>query len=405
MNAHRACLLLVIATTAQAQDVHWHGYLDLRATVPGDQRSFLDGGEGRLRRGGGDARVEAAGLVLVGSAQWTPALLASATLQVQDAGDHGAELIEARLRWRPVSTARGRGWLQAGMFFPPVSLENDGIGWSSRWTLTSSAINTWVGEELRTVGVAGGYEWRGDHDTLEASVAVFGRNDPAGEILSARGWALTDVMCGLGCRLREPDVLAAFSGESLPRRYDPYREVDDRAGWHASLEWTSARFGRVALTRYDNNADGSTFQQQGPSRVFTWDTSFWALGAQAQLGDTTLVAQAMLGDTYFAPSPFFASETEYASAYALLGRDFGRWRPALRVDWFHARDEVIVGGGEGNAEHGHALTLALNFRPRPWLRLTGEVLRIDGRRRQPDLPVASRDLGDTQLQLNARLLF
>lgn len=50
------------------------------------------------------------------------------------------------------------------------------------------------------------------------------------------------------------------------------------------------------------------------------------------------------------------------------------------------------------------LTLALNWRPREWLRLTGEVLRIDGARTIPEQPVA-QDLDDTQIQLNARFLF
>jgi hypothetical protein len=394
---------MTIGFAAHAQDIHWHGFVDLRAIDASGEPGFLDGGEGRLRRGD-QTRIEAASATLAGSWQVTPALLAFADLQVQNAGSNGVEIVEAYLRWRPVSTTRGRGWLQAGAFFPPVSYENDAIGWSSRWTLTSSAINTWIGEELRTIGVQGGYEWRGERGTLEASAALFGRNDPAGEILFARGWALTDAMCGIGCRLREPDVVALTQDEALPRRYDPYREIDDRVGWHAALEWRTPAWGRLRLARYDNNADGSTSERQGHSEIFTWDTRFWALAAQTEVGDVALIAQAMQGDTYFAPSPFFLSETEYASAFLLAGRTRGDWRPALRLDWFHTREEVLT-GGEGSAEHGRAVTFALNWRPRPWLRLTGEVLRVDGRRSQPGFPVPSRDLGATQVQLNARLLF
>jgi hypothetical protein len=393
-----------LVSQANAQSVKWHGYFDMRAVHAGDQRSFLDGGEGRLRYGAGDTLVGGSA-TLAGTAQLTPELLASAGLQVQDVGGNGVEVIDAWLRWRPVSTTPGRGWLQVGAFFPPVSMENDAIGWSSRYTLTSSAINTWVGEELRSIGVQGGYEWRGESNTLELSAALFGWNDPAGEILFARGWALTDAMCGIGCRLREPDAVAVSQGEQLPRRYRPYREIDHRVGWHASLEWKSPRLGRVMFTRYDNNADGSTFEQQGRSEIYTWDTRFWSLGAQTDVGDVSLVVQGMLGDTYFAPSPFFLSETEYASAFLLAGWNTGQWRPAVRLDWFHTRDEVIVGDDEGAAEHGRAITVALNWRPRPWLRITGEALRIEGRRSQPELPVPSLDLGDTQVQLNARLLF
>jgi hypothetical protein len=30
--------------------------------------------------------------------------------------------------------------VKGGAFFAPISLENDGIGWTSTWTLTRSAI-------------------------------------------------------------------------------------------------------------------------------------------------------------------------------------------------------------------------------------------------------------------------
>src|SRR5258705_9405197 len=57
--------------------------------------------------------------------------------------------------YRPVSTSAFRWSIKAGAFFPPISLENTEIGWTSPWTLTPSAINAWVGEELRTIGLEG----------------------------------------------------------------------------------------------------------------------------------------------------------------------------------------------------------------------------------------------------------
>ena len=52
-----------------------------------------------------------------------------------------------RQRRRPVSWS-----VKAGAFFPTISLENDDLGWTSPYTLTPSAINSWIGEELRTIG-------------------------------------------------------------------------------------------------------------------------------------------------------------------------------------------------------------------------------------------------------------
>ena len=42
--------------------------------------------------------------------------------------------------------------VKTGAFFPTISLENDDLGWTSPYTLTPSAINSWIGEELRTIG-------------------------------------------------------------------------------------------------------------------------------------------------------------------------------------------------------------------------------------------------------------
>ena len=42
--------------------------------------------------------------------------------------------------------------MKTGAFFPTISLENDDLGWTSPYTLTPSAINSWIGDELRTIG-------------------------------------------------------------------------------------------------------------------------------------------------------------------------------------------------------------------------------------------------------------
>ena len=69
--------------------------------------------------------------------------------------DAGIDLLETYVSWRPQSNGVLRWNVRAGAFFPPVSLENDDLGWTSPYTLTPSAINSWVGSELRTIGGEG----------------------------------------------------------------------------------------------------------------------------------------------------------------------------------------------------------------------------------------------------------
>ena len=147
-----ACLLAAGAAPVVAQDVRWHGHLDLRAAGAGDEVAWDEGGLGKSRFGAGDDGAVLASGVLAGTAQFGPEVLASATLQLIPAQERPLDVLDAWVRYRPVSTTPWRWSVRAGAFWAPVSLENEGVGWTSLWTLTPSAINSWVGEELRTIG-------------------------------------------------------------------------------------------------------------------------------------------------------------------------------------------------------------------------------------------------------------
>ena len=62
------------------------------------------------------------------------------------------------------------------------------------YTLSFSAINTWAGEELRTIGTQYTLDWlgiaRGHRFEFNVSAAAFGWNDTAGTVLASRGWGL-----------------------------------------------------------------------------------------------------------------------------------------------------------------------------------------------------------------------
>ena len=120
---------------------------------------------------------------------------------------------------------------------PPISLENTEIGWTSYWTLTPSAINSWVGDELRTIGSEAKLEWRSDMRTLSVTGAAFGFNDPAGVMIADRGWALDDRPTGLLEHSREPDAIAISFGEPIPYQAHLFAEIDHRVGWYAQAAW------------------------------------------------------------------------------------------------------------------------------------------------------------------------
>lgn len=397
------CAVVVGGGAACAQEVQWHGHLDLRGVDAGDEASWDEGGLGKARFGAGDDGVVLASGVLAGTAQFTPALLAGATLQWVPGHDQPLDVLDAWVRYRPVSTTPWRWSVRAGAFWAPISLENEGVGWTSLWTLTPSAINSWVGEELRTIGAEASLEHRGDAVDVTAFAAVFGWNDPAGELLAARGWGLGDAYSGLGAVLREPDVYAPRARSPVPMLYRPFREIDGRPGWYAGVTRETRGLGRETLLYYDNRAERDSWERYAGHRAFSWDTRFWSGAVQRRFGDYVLAGQAMMGSTVFEPQPGMVLDTRFHAGYLLLARDAGEWRPAVRVDLFGA--EQLGPTGTPLDEHGNAVTLALNWRPRDHVRVIGELLRIDSTRAQRRLDGLDARQVDWQLQFAAKLYF
>lgn len=406
MNRAVALAMLACAgvmRTAIAQDFSAHGYLDCRLIFRADERSWTDGGLGKTRFGSGGTSATCVQADVVATAQLTPSLLALADVQYQTTDHNSFSALEAYLRYRPVSTTPLRWSFKVGEFFMPVSLENDAIGWTSPWTITPSAINSWIGEEFRAIGAEARVEWRGAGQTFEGIVGLVRNNDPAGELLAARGWSLSDMTSGIGSRVREPDVYAADNEVPIPLRFNPFLENDGRTGWYAGGSWRAPGRGGITVLRYDNEADPTT-HSGGSSPVYSWRTEFWSLGAEADAGDIVLLAQAMTGSTEIVPSPFFSSTTDFRAAYLLAGWNRGSVRPAIRVDVF-STEQLPQSIDNRTREHGNAITFALNWRPRDWLRLTGEALRVYSWRNQRVEEGIGPQQTDTQVQLSARFQF
>jgi len=393
--------LAVAGSVASAQDVKIHAFLDGRLVDAPSPTSFTEGGYGKTRYGNGDTRLQFGGGGLVVTAQATPALFGLVDVQAQTTDHRMLGLVESYLRYRPVSLSPWRWSLQAGVFFPPVSLENDGIGWTSPWTITPSAINSWVGEELRDVGLQGQLQWRGQGSSLAVTGALFRRNEIAGNILAVRGWSLSDLTYGLGERIRLPDK-PDDDGQAPTDRYDPFRRVTNQIGWHADVTWRAPGNTRVTLLRWDNNADPHAWvPYEGGDRLFAWRTKFWSLGATTQSGPVTLIAQAMEGGTLARPGMRHV-QTHFRSAFVLVGWNQGAWRPALRVEHFSTDTDSSFGDG---GEHGNAVTAALAWRPRDWLRITYELMRVDSYRLDLASEGQSPHVKATQMQVSARLLY
>ena len=392
--------LTLMPCAAWAVDFTVDGYADLRMVVPSNQVSWQDGGLGKLRFGAEDGSpdftfAEAAAEL---SALITPELIGVASVRIAPKQYTALDLLEGYLRYRPVSTSPFRWSIRGGAFFPPVSLENTEIGWTSPWTLTPSAINSWIGEEVRIIGTEASVEWRSDVRTLSLSAAVFGWNEPAGELLADRGWSVSDAFSGIFDRPRMPDIESKILGRPAPLRTEEFVQLDNRPGWYAAANWDEAGLAKLNFIFYDNDADASASNPIS----FAWRTQFEDAGLSTEFGRVTLLAQAMLGQTLIRPSAFFSNDTHFSAAYLLAGWSIDdNWRLALRGDVFATEAHTPVAAADVR-ESGNAVTAAVDYLPTQWLRLTLEGIRVDSTRSQRTLAGINPHEVENQVQLSAR---
>nr|QQZ51347.1 hypothetical protein JKL49_10000 [Phenylobacterium glaciei] len=114
--------------------------------------SWIKGGLGKLRAGGDHGAFDATATV-AWRGNLTSRVGALVSVDAQSDVAPVAGVSEAYLTLRPDPGAAVRISGRAGVFFPPVSLEHDGSEWSLSRTLTPSAINSWVAEEVKVAGV------------------------------------------------------------------------------------------------------------------------------------------------------------------------------------------------------------------------------------------------------------
>ena len=398
-----ALLLAVSAIDAKAleisDDLTITGYGDVRVVVPTDPTSYLnDDGLGKFRYGDGATRVRFAEAVAQAEYAVTPEFSAVALLRAEPLDRNVVDALEAYVRYNPAATGDVSWSVKAGAFFPTISLENDDLGWTSPYTLTPSAINSWIGDELRTIGSEATLHWKTGYGTLSLIGAVICSNDEAGILMAERGWSMEDRPTGLFERIRLPEDSQRLNFSPLYARTGMFDEIDGNAGWYAGATWQMPGVVKISVIRYDNDAN----PRAKTARDTAWDTRFWSLGARSDWSGVTLIAQALRGDTVVA-GPGFISHTKFQSAFLLASYDLGNWRISGREDVFATRKAGAVNNIW--SEDGDAFTGAVSYAPRDWLRLTGEVIALHSRRGEyvaAGMPYA-RD--DTQFQFSTRFFF
>ena len=397
-------LVGALSSTVQAQDsmptIDVRGLVDARLILTDNTVSWEERGLGKTRWGGdasGDnrvvGRIAEASLIFLPKFSWDW----SGVIHVKaDSQQHQpVDVIEAFLRYKPVPKSDFRYEARIGAFFPPISLENKGIAWTSPYTITSSAINSWVGEELKTLGAEFTVSREFEDFDLSLTGSAFTANDPAGTLLAWRGWALHDREAGLFEQLPLAPIRTIEPGGEIERQapwVEPFHQIDTRIGGYAGITVDHYALGRLSVLYYDNQS----FDRAFDGFQYAWDTYFVSAGYENELpGGVELISQMMIGNTSMGTRPLLGSKVnnDYWSIFTLLSKRVGKHRFSFRYDHFEVADDDLT-GDDLNQENGNAWTAAYGLRPFRKQRLTLEVLHVDSKRPEREflnLPVRARE--------------
>lgn len=399
MRPATARLALAAAALLAATEGHcanWELDLDLRAVTSDASASVLDGGYSPTRFSERQSGLRLGRLRLaldmpVGEV-WKLHLDASAW---GNAYENPVGLTEAYLQFRPYPRNAFRLRMKAGAFYAPVSLENGAGGWASPYTLSYSAIDSWLAEELRTVGLETRVDWLGTRVGLPFDVGavagVYGWDELAGAALADGGFILDD---------RQTPVFDSVGKlkNTAGRRIEPFRQIDGRAGYYGGMDLQFP--GRIVLTalRYDNRADPSA--SDAVAHVLAWHTTFNSAGVRAEYGaGWTFIAQWLAGQTEIAPGGD-ALEWPFNARYVLLSKQLGRQRLSVRYDRFEVDSRNAEADGQ---QSGHAWTAAYVFDAGKSWTVTVEWLRVTSSSYSwGEYLDSSGPVTDTQAQLSVR---
>ncbi len=381
---------------------------DLRLVAADGGKSWLDGGFGKLRSSGtgGDVRFRPqlgnVNLVWQPELGWAFSATVAGSLQGGERTEAG--LSQAFLTYRPMRSDIVSLSARAGLMWPPVSLEHEGADWHVRDSITPSAINSWIGEEVRPVAVEGTVGTQIGAHKLRATAALMAANDTSGTLLTFRGWALHDRTTLAFRRQPLPPMDGELAGYQAPFTHpliDLRHGFPDRIGYYAKLAWQLPAPVRIELFRYDNRANP---QEVNQDLEWGWRTQFDDLALLADLGSGgQLKAQAMQGRTRmgYVEGQRRWVNNRFRAAFLMLSRRFGKIGLSARLDAFGTRNRGSLVDDEYDDRGWSAMAAA----KRDWGRFTGlvELLHISSRREDLEQVGLKPRQRQTQIQAELRM--
>ena len=380
---------------------------DVRLVAADGEKSWVDGGFGKLRSGSeGDLRVrpQLGNVSLVWKPEFSWALGATIVGRIEGGQRTEAGLSQAYLTYRPMRTGRVAFSARGGLMWPAVSLEHEGADWHVKDSITPSAINSWIGEEVRPIAAEGTLVASLGEHKLRATAALMAANDTSGTLVTFRGWALHDRTTLAFHRQPLPpldDEIAEYQAPFSHPLLDIHGGFAHRPGYYAKLAWQPPVPVRLELFHYDNRADPEVVNAD---MEWAWRTRFDNVGLVADLGSAMqLKAQALQGRTRmgFPEDGVRWVNNRFRAAFVMVTRPFGKVGIALRADAFDTRNS----GSDVGEEYDDRGWSAMIAARRDWGPISGliELLHVSSRREDRDALGLDPHQHQTQVQLELRI--
>ncbi len=361
--------------------------------------SSLNGGLGRYSTGDsytlfeeeGDANAAGVAQIDLGyKGRFWSRFEFSAHLQARDSNysDQRDEygLIEAKLKYLQPLTDDQRFLFTVGQFFLPTSMENTDSFWDSPYTISWSSLNSWIGEEFRSIGLDWDYRIKFDGGSkLTFAATAFHGNDANSTLLSWRGFSYGNNVLYYDETVPLPGLTSLNDGglyaAQNPDGTTPYaNDLDGKWGYalRSAIEFDNGLV--FKLTGIDNQGDTELYRSE-----YAWHTKFAIAGFTYPINSNwTLLGEYSQGSTTMGPD-VVAVDVDFKTAYLLTSYLKNNWRYSLRLYAFEVEDQnpsrnipVIQ---DINDDEGQSATFAIFWEPvgKPWS-IGGEILGLDSTR-------------------------
>lgn len=360
---------LYMLLIAQISTAEVSGLIDLRVVNADDTQTWPYEGLGKQRFDSAHDGLKLGQAIIDMRGNLSDTITGKLVFNGYDDRNSFADVTEAYLQWKPLpfevyQNQTFKFKTKVGAFFPAISLENSGVGWSNPWMLSTSAINTWVGEELRTLGAE--FSWgrsgqlnNSPHD-FDLTYTLFKANDPATSLLAWRGWSIGDRVTGLTERLPFPSMPSVYGAtgifDSQGSFEKPFTEIDHHYGYYIGENYSYNNWISVRTLHYDNRGNPIGIGRD----QWSWLTSFDHLAIKVDFDNNlSILTQAMRGTTRWGVEGY-GVDTTYESWYFLLSQAYGKHRVSTRYDQFRMLDKDHM-LGDNNSEDGHSLAITWLF--------------------------------------------